>query len=104
MRPAMHPAVGASAVVGAPDSHWGEVAVACIVAAGERPDAAELDRLCRESALADFKRPRLYTFVEALPAGAGGKLPVGIRHLQPDADGAARGIDERAGGLGGARC
>ena len=71
---ASHPGVRASAVVGATDPHWGEVAVACVVADGSAPEPAELDRLCRESRLADFKRPRLYAFVPELPATSGGKL------------------------------
>jgi acyl-CoA synthetase (AMP-forming)/AMP-acid ligase II len=71
---ATHPAVRASAVVGASDPRWGQVAVACVVANGDPPAPEQLDRLCRESNLADFKRPRFYAFIEALPASAGGKL------------------------------
>ncbi|PJJ62071.1 class I adenylate-forming enzyme family protein [Compostimonas suwonensis] len=74
-----HPGVADSIVVGKPDAEWGQLVVAYVVRrAGELADAAaaatELDRYCRDStALADYKRPRLYTFVEELPYTATGK-------------------------------
>jgi 2-furoate---CoA ligase len=34
----------------------------------------ELDRFCRGSGLANFKRPRRYTFVAAIPKSPVGKL------------------------------
>ena len=71
---ASHPDVSEAAVVGAPDPHWGQVVVACVVGKNGSLDTAELDRWCRESRLADFKRPRLYAFVDVLPRGPGGKL------------------------------
>jgi 2-furoate---CoA ligase len=37
-------------------------------------DADALDEWCRRSALADFKRPRRYRFVESLPKSPSGKL------------------------------
>jgi 2-furoate---CoA ligase len=37
-------------------------------------DEAELDRFCRASGLADFKRPRRFVFVDALPKSPVGKL------------------------------
>ena len=35
---------------------------------------ADLDRFCRTSGLATFKRPRRYVFVEAIPKSPVGKL------------------------------
>jgi long-chain acyl-CoA synthetase len=57
-------------VIGRPDREWGEVVVAYVV--GEAP-TAELDALCL-SAIARFKRPRDYVFVEALPKNNYGKI------------------------------
>jgi long-chain acyl-CoA synthetase len=68
-----HPAVAEACVVGRPDPEWGETVVAFIVARGERPDAAELDRLCLDH-IARFKRPREYRFVEQLPKNHYGKV------------------------------
>jgi long-chain acyl-CoA synthetase len=47
--------------------------VAFIVARGERPDVAELDRLCLDH-IARFKRPKEYRFVEQLPKNHYGKV------------------------------
>ena len=69
-----HPGVGESAVIGVSDPHWTQIVVACIVAKDPTLAVEELDRHCRASTLADFKRPRGYVFVDALPMGAGNKL------------------------------
>ncbi len=69
-----HPAVAEASVVGAPDADWGEVVVAFIVPRpGMLPDAAALDRLCLD-AIARFKRPKHYQFVDALPKNNYGKV------------------------------
>jgi acyl-CoA synthetase (AMP-forming)/AMP-acid ligase II len=68
-----HPSVRDVAVIGLPDERWGERIVACIVAA-PRPPSEELDRHCQESRLANFKRPRDYVFVEAIPRNAANKV------------------------------
>jgi acyl-CoA synthetase (AMP-forming)/AMP-acid ligase II len=65
---AEHPAVRECAVIGVPDKKWGE-AVKAIVAARAPVTAEELDTWCLER-LAAYKRPRWYTFVEALPRNA----------------------------------
>ncbi len=69
----LHPAVSEVAVAGVPDERWGKIVTAFI-----RPAAAvgaeELDRHCRLSGLADFKRPRRYVFVEQIPKSPVGKL------------------------------
>ncbi len=69
-----HDSVNDVALVGIPDSHWGQIAVACVVPATDSLAAADLDHHCRESSLANFKRPRGYVFVDQLPLSAGNKL------------------------------
>src|SRR5690348_4101466 len=69
----LHPAVSEVAVVGLPDERWGQVIAAFIKrGAPVRPD--ELEEFCRASGLADFKRPRRFVFVEAIPKSPVGKL------------------------------
>jgi acyl-CoA synthetase (AMP-forming)/AMP-acid ligase II len=74
-----HEGVADSIVVGLADPQWGEVVVAYVQRRdGALTDAAaaarELDAYLRASvALADYKRPRRYTFVGELPYTATGK-------------------------------
>ncbi len=70
-----HPGVRAAAVIGRPDSEWGEAVVAFIVAAEgvAAPGVEDLDRTCLES-IARFKRPKEYRFVETLPTNNYGKV------------------------------
>ncbi len=65
-----HAGVREVSVIGRPDREWGEVVVAYIV--GEAP-ARELDALCL-SAIARFKRPKDYVFIDALPKNNYGKI------------------------------
>src|SRR4051812_8238025 len=65
-----HGGVREVSVIGRPDREWGEVVVAYVV--GDAP-AAELDALCLD-AIARFKRPKDYVFVEALPKNNYGKV------------------------------
>ncbi|MHA1570774.1 MAG: AMP-binding protein [Alphaproteobacteria bacterium] len=67
----LHGGVSEVAVVGLADPRWGHVVTAFVVPAGG-VDAETLDGHCRESAWADFKRPRDYVFVAEIP-----KTPVG---------------------------
>jgi long-chain acyl-CoA synthetase len=70
-----HPGVGAAAVVGRPDSEWGEAVVAFVVAAdGSAPPRIEdLDRTCLDH-IARYKRPKDYRFLDALPTNNYGKV------------------------------
>ncbi len=65
-----HGRVREVSVIGRPDREWGEVVVAYVV--GDAP-AAELDALCL-SAIARFKRPKDYVFVDTLPRNNYGKV------------------------------
>ena len=67
-----HEAVREAAIIGMPDDQWTERVVACVVAAGI--DAAALDAWCQNSALANYKRPRDYVFLDALPRNAANKV------------------------------
>jgi long-chain acyl-CoA synthetase len=68
-----HPGVAEVSVVGRPDPEWGETAVAFVVARSPAPSAAELDAHCL-GAIARFKRPKEYRFVEDLPKNNYGKV------------------------------
>jgi long-chain acyl-CoA synthetase len=65
-----HPGVREVSVIGRPDREWGEIIVAYIVGEAQ---AGELDQLCL-GAIARFKRPKHYIFVEALPKNNYGKI------------------------------
>ena len=69
----LHAAVSEVAVVGLPDERWGKIVVAFIKR--RLPvEHEELDQFCRTSGLANFKWPRRYVFVEAIPKSPVGKL------------------------------
>jgi long-chain acyl-CoA synthetase len=65
-----HERVREVSVIGRADPEWGEVVVAYVVGEAERE---ELDALCL-SAIARFKRPKDYVFVDALPKNNYGKI------------------------------
>jgi 2-furoate---CoA ligase len=69
----LHPAVSEVAVVGLSDERWGKI-VAAFVKRRDAVDHDALDQHCRTSGLANFKRPRRYVFVEAIPKSPVGKL------------------------------
>lgn len=69
----MHPAVDAAVAIGHPDERWGEIVVAYIKCKSSVTQE-DLDEYCRNSDLANFKRPRSYVFVESYPTGATGKI------------------------------
>jgi acyl-CoA synthetase (AMP-forming)/AMP-acid ligase II len=66
-----HAAVRECSVVGAADEKWGEIVVACVVA--DLTEAA-LDAHVRGTRLADYKRPRVYLFMDELPKNAANKV------------------------------
>ncbi|MEV4513905.1 FadD3 family acyl-CoA ligase [Dactylosporangium sp. NPDC049525] len=71
---ARHEAVGEVAVIGVPDERLGEVARAYIVPRpGHLASEEELAVYCKER-LANYKLPRSYVFLEALPRNASGKV------------------------------
>jgi long-chain acyl-CoA synthetase len=68
------PGVAEVAVVGAPDTEWGEIVVAFVVPLPAAAlDAKTLDAFCLDQ-IARFKRPKRYEFVEALPKNNYGKV------------------------------
>lgn len=69
----LHPAVSEVAVVGLPDEKWGRIVVAFLKRKAP-VEVEELDRWCRDSGLANFKRPRRFVFVQDIPKSPVGKL------------------------------
>nr|MDQ2734732.1 long-chain fatty acid--CoA ligase [Pseudomonadota bacterium] len=69
----LHGAVDEVAVAGLPDERWGQRVVA-FVKCRQPVAAAALDEHCRSSQLANFKRPREYVFVRAIPKSPVGKI------------------------------
>ena len=65
-----HAGVREVSVIGRPDPEWGEVVVAYVVGDADRN---ELDALCLNG-IAQFKRPKDYVFVSALPKNNYGKI------------------------------
>jgi acyl-CoA synthetase (AMP-forming)/AMP-acid ligase II len=69
-----HPAVSACAVIGIPDESWGERVHAVIVLrVGTQAEPDELRDFCRTH-IANYKVPRSFAFVEALPVSGAGKI------------------------------
>ena len=61
-------------MVGLPDPEWGETLAAFVVyREGKRASGDELGEWVRQT-LADFKRPRRWFFVDALPRNPTGKV------------------------------
>ena len=69
----LHPAVLEVAVVGLADEKWGKVITAFVKRNGPVSEQ-DLEQFCRASGLANFKRPRRFVFVDALPKSPVGKL------------------------------
>ncbi len=71
---ARHPGIAEVVVLGVPDERWGEIVVACVRPGAARPSEDELDRFCRDSTLANYKRPRAYVFFDDIPRNAANKV------------------------------
>jgi 2-furoate---CoA ligase len=69
----LHADVSEVAVVGLPDARLGKIVAAFIRRHASVSEDA-LDAFCRASGLANFKRPRRYVFVAAIPKSPVGKL------------------------------
>jgi 2-furoate---CoA ligase len=69
----LHPDVLEVAVVGLADAKWGQV-VTAFVKRKAAVSEQDLEQFCRDSGLANFKRPRRFVFVDALPKSPVGKL------------------------------
>jgi acyl-CoA synthetase (AMP-forming)/AMP-acid ligase II len=67
-----HPGVADVAVIGQPSAQWGEVPLACVVAAGGAPKEAEVLAFC-DGKLASFKQPKAVAFVDEIPRNPTGK-------------------------------
>jgi fatty-acyl-CoA synthase len=73
-----HPGIANAAAVGLPSRKWGQVVCAAVVRKDPELSAAALDEFCLKSPdLADFKRPRHYFFIEAIPSNPTGKVERG---------------------------
>jgi acyl-CoA synthetase (AMP-forming)/AMP-acid ligase II len=70
---ASHPRVAEAAVIGRPDRRLGEVPWGCVVADGAQPSVEELEDFLR-ARLSAFNVPVGWTFLEALPRNASGKV------------------------------
>ena len=77
---AKSPDVRGVAVIGMPDSRWGEKVTAFIEPGSANLSIKYLDEFCLNSDLARFKRPKAYAFVQEIPRSASGKLM--RRHLR----------------------
>src|ERR1700732_3119872 len=69
----LHPCVLEVAVVGLADERWGKVVTAFVKRKAPVTEQ-ELEQFCRTSGLANFKGPRSFVFVDALPKSPVGKL------------------------------
>ena len=71
---AEHPAVQASAVIGCPDSDWGEIVVAIIIPHPQTDLTREAITTHCRAYLVNYKVPRRIIFVEDLPRNSLGKI------------------------------
>ena len=67
-----HSGIRDVAVIGIPHKKWGEAVTACIV--GDDIPVEDFERLFQNSEIAQFKRPRIYMFLEIIPRNATNKI------------------------------
>jgi acyl-CoA synthetase (AMP-forming)/AMP-acid ligase II len=68
------PGIKEAAVIGLPHPKWGEMVTAVLVAEGGAPVVeSELESFCRRE-IADYRRPKQFFWVDALPRNAYGKV------------------------------
>ncbi len=69
-----HPLVSDVAIVGIPNPDWGETVKACVVLDGELADLENELKQFLQDKVADYKIPKVYEEMNALPRNATGKL------------------------------
>ncbi len=69
-----HPAVRQAVVVGGPDTDWGEVVVAYVVATDGGPAGDGRPRALGGRSPGGYKKPRRFIFVDELPVSPNGKV------------------------------
>ena len=69
----LHACVSEVAVAGLPDDRWGQ-RITAFVKRSAMVTAEELNAHCQASGLANFKRPKVYIFVEEVPKSPVGKI------------------------------
>jgi acyl-CoA synthetase (AMP-forming)/AMP-acid ligase II len=69
-----HPDISEAAVIGLPHQKWGERVVAVLVAKGQAAVSDEAMRSFCQSRLPDYRRPKAYFWLSALPKNAYGKV------------------------------
>ncbi|MNS78883.1 Long-chain-fatty-acid--CoA ligase FadD13 [compost metagenome] len=82
-----HPAIAQVAVIGTPDERMGEVGKAFIVLrSGAEANAEEIRQWCRAN-MANYKVPRLFAFIDALPVNPAGKVQKFLLAAMPSEEG-----------------
>lgn len=70
-----HPSVAEVAVIGVPHEKWGEAVMACVsLRDGASLSVEELQQHCKDTGLANYKKPLSLDIVEEIPKTAVGKL------------------------------